>query len=93
MAVPRNKLWLRSLDEKEGVLTLMGSAMDNETVALFMTNLKDSQHIVSVDLQSTKLRNVSEYKVNVTDFTLICKTYSFKKTPKEGTEKSENMSS
>jgi type IV pilus assembly protein PilN len=26
MAVPKNKLWLRSLDEKEGILTLMGSA-------------------------------------------------------------------
>ena len=93
MAVPKNKLWLRSLDEKKGVLTLMGSAMDNDTVALFMTNLKDSQYIVLVDLKSTKLRTVSEYKVNVTDFILTCKTYSCKKIPKEGTEKSERKTS
>lgn len=77
MAVPKNKLWLRSLDEKEGVLTLTGSAMDNDTVTLFMTNLKDSQYIVLVDLKSTKLRTVPGYKVNVTDFILICKTYSY----------------
>ena len=93
MAVPKNKLWLRSLDEKEGILTLIGSAMDNDTVALFMTNLKDSQYIVLVDLKSTKLRTVSEYKVNVTDFVLTCKTYSCKKIPKEGFEKSERKTS
>lgn len=93
MAVPKNKLWLRSLDEKEGVLTLTGSAMDNDTVTLFMTNLKDSQYIVLVDLKSTKLRTVPGYKVNVTDFILICKTYSYKKIPKEGDKKSERKTS
>jgi len=93
MAVPKNKLWLRFLDEKEGVLTLTGSAMDNDTVTLFMTNLKDSQYIVLVDLKSTKLRTVPGYKVNVTDFILICKTYSYKKNPKKGDKKSERKTS
>lgn len=93
MAVPKNKLWLRSLDEKEGILTLMGSAMDNDTVTLFMTNLKDSQYIVLVDLKSTKLRTVPGYKVNITDFILTCKTYCYKKIPKEGAEKSERKTS
>ena len=93
MAVPKNKLWLRSLDEKEGILNLMGSAMDNDTVALFMTNLKGSQYIVLVDLKSTKLRTVPEYKVNVIDFILTCKTYSRKEIPKEETEKSEKKAS
>jgi len=93
MAVPKNRLWLRSLDEKEGILNLMGSAMDNDTVALFMTNLKDSQYIVLVDLKSTKLRTVPEYKVNVIDFILTCKTYSRKEIPKEETEKSEKKAS
>jgi len=93
MAVPKNRLWLRSLDEKEGILNLMGSAMDNDTVALFMTNLKGSQYIVLVDLKSTKLRTVPEYKVNVIDFILTCKTYSRKEIPKEETEKSEKKAS
>ena len=93
MAVPKNRLWLRSLDEKGGILTLMGSAMDNDTVALFMINLNGSRYIVSVDLKSTKLRNVPEYKVDVTDFVLTCKTYSYKESPKVGTDKNENKTS
>lgn len=79
VAVPKDKLWLRGLEEKQGVLTLTGTAMDNETVALFMTNLEISEHITSVDLKNTKLRTLQQYKLNVTDFILECKTYSYVK--------------
>lgn len=78
-AVPKDKLWLRSLEEKQGVLTLTGTAMDNETVALFMTNLELSEHITTVDLKNTKLRTLQQQKLNVTDFILECKTYAFVK--------------
>lgn len=77
-AVPKDKLWLTSLKESGGMLTLTGTAMDNETVALFMTNLEQSDHISNVDLQSTRLRNLPEYKLNVSDFILECRTYAFK---------------
>jgi hypothetical protein len=43
-----------------------------------MTNLEKSPQITSVDLQSTKLQNLKEYKLNVSNFSLICKTDSFK---------------
>jgi len=79
MAVPKDKLWLRSLDEKRGILTLEGSAMDNDTVALFMTNLGKAAPIISVDLESTRLKNLPKYKLDITDFVLKCKTYSYKK--------------
>ncbi|MGW8181592.1 MAG: PilN domain-containing protein, partial [bacterium] len=59
MAVPKDKLWLRSLREKSGVLVLDGTAMDNETVALFMTNLEKSPRISTVDLKSAKLKTLS----------------------------------
>jgi len=82
-AVPKNRLWLRSLSEKKGLLKLRGTAMDNETIALFMTNLEKAKHITSVDLQSATLRRLEKYKLNVVDFNLDCKTYSFKeKKPK-----------
>ena len=88
MAVPKDKLWLRSLDEKRGLLTLAGSAMDNDTVALFMTNLGKATSIVSVDLESTRLTNLPKYKLDITDFVLKCKTYSYKKEePEPETEK------
>lgn len=78
MAVPKEKLWLTGMSETAGVLKITGTAMDNETVALFMTNLEKAPHISSVELQSAKLTNLAQYKLNVADFTLECKTYAFK---------------
>ncbi len=82
MAVPKDKLWLRSLKENGGLLLLEGTAMDNETVALFMTNLEAAKHIRSVNLKSTKLRVLKQYKLNLADFSLECKTYSYKEKTK-----------
>ena len=87
MAVPKEKLWLTALDEKKGILTLKGTAMDNDTVALFMTNLEVAKHIVSVDLQTAKLNNLPKYKLNVVDFVLTCKTYAHKEKAKPETKK------
>jgi type IV pilus assembly protein PilN len=81
LAVPKEKLWLSSMKETKGSLTLTGTAMDNETVALFMTNLEKSDYISGVDLQSAKLREIKDYKLNVSDFILECKTYAFKDKP------------
>ncbi|MEW6668229.1 MAG: PilN domain-containing protein [Thermodesulfobacteriota bacterium] len=81
MAVPKEKLWLTSLSETAGVLKLTGTAMDNETVALFMTNLEKSPHITSVELQSTRLTHLPQFRLNVADFALECRTYAFKEKP------------
>ena len=87
MAVPKEKLWLTALNEKKGILTLQGTAMDNDTVALFMTNLENAKHVVSVDLQTAKLKNLPKYKLNVVDFVLTCKTYAHKEKAKPETKK------
>lgn len=81
-AVPTDKLWLRSLKEQGGILTLTGTAMDNNTVALFMTNLEKTSIIRSVDLKTTKLKTLKKQKLDVTDFALVCKTSSLKEKPK-----------
>ena len=78
-AVPKDKLWLTSLSESGGTLRLAGTAMDNATVALFMKNLESKKHITSVELQSAKIRDMSQYRLKVSDFSLICKTYAHKK--------------
>jgi len=77
-SVPENKLWLNSYAESGGSLTLTGTAMDNETVALFMNNLENTERINSVDLQSATLRDLQEYNLKVSDFVLICETYAHK---------------
>jgi type IV pilus assembly protein PilN len=87
VAVPKEKLWLTSLDERNGILTLKGTAMDNDTVALFMTNLEQSKHILSVDLQSTKLKTLTQHRLSVIDFDLICKIYSYKEKTEPETKK------
>jgi type IV pilus assembly protein PilN len=87
-AVPEGKLWLRSFVEKRGTLTLEGTAMDNATVALFMTNLENTERIRAVDLKSTRLKSLAQYKLDVTDFVLECKTYAYKEDkPKPDAEK------
>ena len=83
VAVPKDKLWLSSFKESKGSLTLTGTAMDNETVALFMVNLKKSEYISTVNLESTRLRALPQYKLRVSDFVLNCKTYAFKNKAKK----------
>lgn len=77
-AIPRDKLFLSSFDEKGGKLTLTGTAMDNETFSVFMTRLAAAELITSVDMKETKARSIPEHKLNVFDFSLECVTYAHK---------------
>ena len=87
-SVPRDKLWLTTLKEQGGTLTLVGTAMDNETVADFMNRLESTVSLKSVQLVRTKQKKVKELKLNLKDFELSCKTYAFKeKPPPEGKKK------
>jgi type IV pilus assembly protein PilN len=88
-AVPVNKLWLTSLKESNGTLTLTGMAMDNETVALFMSNLEAAKNMISsVELKSAIGKEIQQYKLKVSDFALECKTYAYK-TEKKSEAKSK----
>ena len=73
-AAPLDRLWLESLSESRGVMTLQGTAMDNDTVALFMTELEKAPRIASVDLNKTTLRFFQENKLRAAGFELTCRT-------------------
>ena len=73
-AVPLDRLWLNSVRETSGRLTLQGTAMDNHTVALFMTQLEKAPHISAVDLDRTALTYFKKYKRGASNFVLTCKT-------------------
>jgi type IV pilus assembly protein PilN len=73
-AVPLDRLWLNSVVETRGRLTLQGTAMDNHTVALFMSQLEEAPHIISVDLDRTALTYFQQYKRGASNFVLTCKT-------------------
>jgi type IV pilus assembly protein PilN len=74
LAVPEDRLWLQSLVESGGIITINGTAMDNDTVALFMTNLEKMKSITSVDLKGTQLQDFPTYKMKASSFVLVCST-------------------
>lgn len=72
-AIPENRLWLTSLTEERGKLSLRGTAMDNETVALFMNNLEKTEQITAPpELKSSRRRRINQYQLTVSDFDLQC---------------------
>jgi type IV pilus assembly protein PilN len=88
-AIPKNKLWLTSLSEKNGRLSLKGTAMDYETVSLFMNNLEKTQQIIAAPvLKGTTRRDLPQFRLTVSDFVLECKTYAAAK--ESTTKKTQN---
>lgn len=71
-AVPKNKLFLTSFKESKGVLILTGTAMDNNTVSLFMDNLEKAKDMItSVDLSSVTMKEVQIGQTKTTGKTKI----------------------
>ncbi|MBN1907722.1 MAG: PilN domain-containing protein [Deltaproteobacteria bacterium] len=76
-AVPKDKLWLTSLKEAKGTLLLSGTAMDNETVSLFMKNLKNTEQVTADPvLKSTTRKELPQFRLTVSDFDLECKIFT-----------------
>jgi len=69
MALP-GKLWLVSLKEKDGKMELKGIAMDNPTIAQFMTNLEKTGRIKNVELIVSQ--QVERKDLKLKEFTLTC---------------------
>ena len=81
--VVADKMWLTSLTEAGGKMNLAGVAMDNKTIADFMTRLEKSPYFKVVDLISSKqvkLRQEKDRKFK--EFTITCGLSS--RGPKKG---------
>jgi type IV pilus assembly protein PilN len=61
--VPVKDVWLEKLSEKGTAITIEGMARNNIAVAHFMKNLAGSTFIKSVDLISTKEKEVAGIKL------------------------------
>lgn len=64
------KLHLESLKKQGSKLDLEGLAMDDETIANFMTNLRNSKFFKSVDLIVSE--QIEQSKIKLKKFTLSC---------------------
>ena len=68
--VDNERMWLLSLRQQGTNLYLSGMALDNQTVAQFMDNLKLSPFINSVNLSNSSLKQVAGRDLKT--FTLTC---------------------
>ena len=68
--VDKNRIWLQSLNQQSGSLSLAGIALDNQTVAQFMNKLKASPFITNVTLTNSSLKVISGR--NLKAFSLKC---------------------
>lgn len=57
--IDNERMWLQSLQQQNSSLSLSGVALDNQTVAEFMDNLKESPFVQSVELANSSLKVVS----------------------------------
>lgn len=68
--VDNNRMWLTSLNQRGGSLKITGYALDNQTVAQFMDELKVSPYINSVSLNNSSLKQVAG--TDLKEFGLSC---------------------
>ena len=66
-----NRMWFTNLEAKGKIVTIKGFALDNKTVADFMTRLEDSKLFVSVNLTTIKQPKNNKYP-NLKEFVISC---------------------
>jgi len=57
--IDNDRMWLQSFSQQGGSLQLNGIALDNQTIAQFMEELKTSEYVNAVNLNSSTLSRVS----------------------------------
>lgn len=68
--IDKQRMWLEALQQQDASLSLSGVALDNQTVAQFMDNLKESPFVKDVALTNSSLKVVSGR--NLKSFELTC---------------------
>jgi len=69
-AVVPKRMWFTNLESKDNLLKINGIALDNKTVADFMTRLEKTGLFSDVDLNTLKQRKVD--KSNLKSFQISC---------------------
>lgn len=69
--VDNERMWLSSLHQQDNSLSLSGIALDNQTIAQFMDNLKASPFVQDVSLSNSSLKMFSGR--NLKSFSLRCR--------------------
>ncbi|MBN2467824.1 MAG: PilN domain-containing protein [Deltaproteobacteria bacterium] len=75
------KMWLTALKNQQALLSLEGVAIDNETIALFMTNLENSDQFENVELKVAQETKVEDFALK--KFSLSCTARVMKEVKEE----------
>ncbi len=67
---PSKRMWLTSLNQNGGKLSISGMALDNRTIAKYMDELKVSKYITNVRLASSSLKGYAGR--NLKAFSISC---------------------
>ena len=70
VAIPE-RAWITEIKESSSEMKILGLALDNQTIALFMKDLEASDYFLSVDLEETK--QVEMKGINLQSFVLNAK--------------------
>ena len=85
------KMWLNELKNQRSLLSLDGVAIDNETIALFMTSLENSDQFNNVELKVAQEIKVEDFMLK--KFSLNCVVKAMeeieKKTSEQATPKTK----
>jgi type IV pilus assembly protein PilN len=84
MVVP-DRMQLTSLESRSDMVALNGIALDNETVAVFMTRLERSPRFSSVTLKSAKQQ--TKYNIPMKVFQIVCKKAAGQQPDKDKADK------
>lgn len=67
---PADRMWLTSLSQNGTSLSISGMALDNQTIAKFMDDLKSSEYIGNVNLENSALKAYAGK--NLKSFSISC---------------------
>jgi len=78
---PVKRLWFTNFQENKDKINLQGIALDNKTIADFMSRLEASNLFMNVNLKTIKQQKVNE--INLKNFEIICTRISRNKLAKK----------
>ena len=84
--VIEKRMWLSMLETKEKTVNIKGVALDNKTVADFMTRLEGSKLFKKVELKTTKQHKFKK-SINLKSFEITCERSSLEKSVAGGVKK------
>ena len=91
LIIPR-RMWFTSFQVKNNGITVVGTALDDKTVADFMTNLAESKLYVAVRLSGTQPQKISGQNLILKRFSISFKKPSLAKPGKDKKKKKRKKS-